>query len=195
MDRTVPGAPRPPAPAVGDCVPLARVERAHGVRGAVRCRLYGDSAAGWARLGPVVLPDGRATRVRVLAAGRRHALCRIEGIEDRTAAAALVGSELAVPRRRLPDPDAGTYYHADLIGLAVRDLHGRPCGRVVAVHNFGAGDLLEIRPPDGTPVLVPFTTDAVPVVDLDRGLVRIDPVWLAAEPPRPAATEAPDAGP
>ncbi len=196
VDRTTSGEAAGPEGAGGARVPLARVERAHGVRGAVRCRLYGDSAAGWEQLGRIELPDGRTGRVRVLAADRRHALCQLEGVEDRTAAAGLVGGELAIPRGRLPAAEHGTYYHVDLIGLAVHDLQGRSRGRVAAVHNFGAGDLLEIRLTAGAPVLVPFTRAAVPAVDLDGGLLRIDPVWLAADPGRPAAAgQGPDDGP
>ena len=186
-------APAAAPPAAGR-VALARVVRAHGVRGAVRCRLYGESADGLSA-GPVFLRDGRATRVRVLSAAGRDALCRLDGIDDRTAAAALVGSELAVARDRLRAPDDGSYLHVDLIGLAVRDTGGRARGTVAAVHNFGAGDLLEVQPPAGASVFVPFTVAAVPGVDVAGGVLRADAVWFPSGAPPPAWPPAPGDAP
>ncbi len=166
-------------------IALACVVRAHGVRGAVRCRLYGESADSLTTAGPVFLPDGRATRVRILATVGRHALCQLDGINDRAAATDLVGSELAVSRDRLRAPDASSYFHADLIGLSVRDTDDRAQGTVVAVHNFGAGDLLEVQPLAGASVFVPFTADAVPGVDIDGGVLRADAVWFSSGTPPP----------
>ena len=186
-------APAADPPAAGR-VALARVVRAHGVRGAVRCRLYGESADGLSA-GPVFLRDGRATRVRVLSTAGRDALCRLDGIDDRTAAAALVGSELAVARDRLRAPDDGSYLHVDLIGLAVRDTGGRARGTVAAVHNFGAGDLLEVQPPAGASVFVPFTVAAVPGVDVAGGVLRADAVWFPSGAPPPARPPAPGDAP
>ena len=160
---------------------LARIVRAHGVRGAVRCRLYVEEADALSRAGPVRLSDGRVTRVRVLAADGEHALCELDGVDDRTAAAALAGSELSVPRSRLPVPESGSYYHADLKGLRVRDTADQPQGTVVAVHNFGAGDLLEVKPANRPSVFVPFTSEAVPAVDFAGGFLRADARWFATE--------------
>ena len=161
-------------------IALACVVRAHGVRGAVRCRLYGESADSLTAAGPVFLRDGRATRVRILATVGRHALCQLDGINDRTAATALVGSDLAVLRDRLRAPDTGSYFHVDLIGLRVRDTDDRAQGTVAAVHNFGAGDLLEVQPRTGASVFVPFTVEAVPGVDIAGGVLCADAVWFTS---------------
>ena len=161
-------------------ITLARVVRAHGVRGAVRCRLFAESADSLASARTVFLSDGRTTRVQVLSAGRGHALCRLTGVTDRESADALVGTELAVARSTLPAPDADSYYHADLIGLTVRDAAANHRGVVIAVHNFGAGDLLEVQPPAGESVHVPFTADAVPEIDVASGILRTDAVWFEA---------------
>ena len=173
---------------------LARIVRAHGVRGAVRCRLYVDEADALSRAGPLRLPDGRITRARVLATDGTHAVCELDGVDDRTVAAALAGSELAIPRSSLPVPESGSYYHADLIGMSVRDTADQPQGTVVAVHNFGAGDLLEVKPANRPSVFVPFTGDAVPAVDLAGGILRADARWFATEtangpPPATAGTQ------
>jgi 16S rRNA processing protein RimM len=107
-------------------------------------------------------------------------LARIEGVTDRDQAEALKGTRLYVDRAALPALyEAETYYHADLIGLAAEDREGRSLGRVVAVENFGAGDLLEIAEgpggQGGKSLLVPFTRAAVPVVDLEGGRLVVDP--------------------
>jgi 16S rRNA processing protein RimM len=108
-------------------------------------------------------------------------LARIEGIDDRNQAEALAGTRLYVDRAVLPAiTEEDTYYQADLIGLAAEDLRGRPLGRVAAVHDFGAGDLLELETPgpaaggQAVSVLIPFTRAAVPSVDLERGRVIVD---------------------
>lgn len=173
-------------------IALACVVRAHGVRGTVRCRLYGDSADSLTTAGPVFLPDGRVSRVRILATSGRHALCQLDGVNDRTAATALVGSELAVSRDRLRAPDISSYFHVDLIGLRVRDTDDRAQGTVVAVHNFGAGDLLEIQPPAGASVFVPFTIEAVPGVDIAGGVLRADAAWFTSGAPPPSRPPTPE---
>ena len=181
MSRPTPGDDPTQDACAARGIVLARIVRAHGVRGAVRCRLYVEEADALSRAGPVRLSDGRVTRVRVLATDGAHALCELDGVDDRTVAAALVGSELTVPRSRLPVPESGSYYHADLMGLRVRDTADRPQGTVVAVHNFGAGDLLEVKPANQPSIFVPFTSEAVPVVDLAGGFLRADARWFATE--------------
>lgn len=146
------------------------------MRGAVRVRLYG-SPESLSAYGPVALPDGRRAGVRVLSAERGTALCAIEGVADRDAAEALRGADLAVPRAALPAPEEDAYYRADLVGLAVHDADGGEWGRVAAVHNFGAGDLVDVRPAQGPSVLVPFTRESVSEVDLEAGRVVVDSCW------------------
>ena len=105
-----------------------------------------------------------------------HLVVTLKGVTSRDEAERLNGVELYVPRDRLPPTDDGEYYHADLIGLAAVTSAGDAFGRVVAIHNFGAGDIIEIAPPDGGPTrLLPFTDAVVPTVDLAAGQVVIEP--------------------
>lgn len=177
MRQSVPSEAPAQVPSEGRII-LARVVRAHGVRGVVRCRLFAEAPDSLTSARTVFLSDGRTTHVDVLSVSRGHALCRLAGVSDRESAEALVGTELAVLRSALPAPDTDSYYHADLIGLAVRDAAANNRGVVIAVHNFGAGDLLEIRPPAGTSVYVPFTAEAVPEVDIAGGILKTDAVWF-----------------
>ena len=101
-------------------------------------------------------------------------------IDDRDAALALRGMRLYVPRRRLPEPEPDEFYHEDLVGLAARDPAGQPLGRVLAVHDFGAGDLLEIETAAGDRLMVPFTRAAMPEVDLAQGFVTVVPAETVA---------------
>jgi 16S rRNA processing protein RimM len=100
---------------------------------------------------------------------------RLKGIADRNAAEKLNGLELSVPQDRLPPVEEGEYYHADLIGLTAVTRTGVVLGTVIAVPNYGAGDLLEIAPKTGNTVLVPFSDAAVPEVDVAGGRVVVDP--------------------
>ena len=104
---------------------------------------------------------------------------RVEGIQDRTAAEALKGTQLYVARDALPDSEGDEFYHTDLLGMRVVTVNGEEFGRVLAVHDFGAGDVLEIERMDGPPLVVPFTRDTVPEIDTDKGhLVLIPPPGL-----------------
>ncbi len=101
------------------------------------------------------------------------AIVQLEGVADRNAAEALKGVELYVHRDQLPATEAQEFYHADLIGLVAEDEEGRRIGTVRAIHNFGAGDVIEIERADGSDVLLPFTRDFVPVVDVKGARVVI----------------------
>jgi 16S rRNA processing protein RimM len=130
-----------------------------------------------AAYGPVSDAAG-ARRLRLKVTGRRGGvvLAQIEGVADRNAAEALRGLRLYVPRAALPPPAEEEYYHADLIGLPVELEDGRAFGRVRALHDFGAGDVIEVQPDaGGTPLLLPFTRDFVPVVDLAGRRVVVAP--------------------
>ena len=118
-------------------------------------------------------------------------IARMSGVGHRDAAEALKGLRLYVPRERLPAPEQDEFYHADLIGLSVADSAGQAAGTVNALHDFGAGDLIEIRRPSGRLVLLPFTRSAVPAIDLAAGSVTVDAVQLAAAE---APAEAPATG-
>jgi 16S rRNA processing protein RimM len=158
---------------------LARFGAAHGVRGEVRLRSYTEMPLAVIDYTPLNGSDGRQyhlTEARPAAGGASDMLVvRVNGVGDRNAAEALNGIELSVPRDRLPAPEAEDFYHADLIGLAVATADGEPFGRVTAIENHGAGDLLEIARPSGEAVLVPFTRAVVPVVDIAGGRMVVDP--------------------
>lgn len=158
---------------------LARFGAPHGVRGEVRLKSYTETPLAVVDYGPLEAPDGRAfrlTRARPAAGASADMLVvSVEGITDRSAADKLNGLELSVPRSRLPETEADDFYHADLIGLAAEAVSGEALGTVIAVHNHGAGDLLEIAATEGSPILVPFTKANVPIVDIEGGRVVVDP--------------------
>lgn len=153
---------------------LAAIAGAHGIRGEVRLKLFAESLASFAahRLFHV---RGRTLTLEAVREGPSGPIARFAELADRTAAEALRGAEVTVPRAALPPPGPGEVYWADLIGRAVVTPAGEPAGHVVAMANYGASDLLEVARPDGRRVLVPLTRDAVP--DLSDPLV-IDPAWL-----------------
>jgi 16S rRNA processing protein RimM len=147
---------------------LGRIAGAHGVRGEVLIQTYTGAPEDIGAYGPLFDEDGTRSflieGVRVTAKG---VVARIAGIGSRTCAEALRGVELYVERDRLPPAAAGEFYHADLIGLAAVDADGQAIGEVVSVHNYGAGDLLEIRlAGSGESELVPFTEAFVPQIDV-----------------------------
>jgi 16S rRNA processing protein RimM len=146
---------------------LGAIVAAHGIKGAVKVQCFTAEPAAITAYG--ALTDERGERrfeLKPIAAAKGGLVARIAGIEDRNAAEALRGTRLYVPRAALPQTANEEYYQADLIGLAARSDDGAPLGTVVAVHNYGAGDLLEVARPAGASLMVPFTRDAVPAVDL-----------------------------
>lgn len=156
-------------------VALAAVAGAHGVKGEVRLKLFSDSAASLARHENVYV-GGAQRRLLFARDGGKAAIARFEGIDDRSSAEALRGSLVEVDRSALPPLEEGEYYHSDLVGLACVDREGQSVGIVVAVENFGAGDLLEIELPDGRRSLIPFRDS---IADLEEGRIVLDPEFLA----------------
>lgn len=154
--------------AISQCnIVVGRIVGAHGIRGEVIVHSFTQVPLDIAAYGP--LSDESGTRTfRIVAAreGTRGIIARLAGVDDRDAAEALAGVTLLVDRRQLPEPEPDAYYHADLIGLTAVDRVGDPVGTVIAVHNHGASDIVEIRPEAGETLLVPFTAAFVPVVDL-----------------------------
>lgn len=163
----------------GDRVVVAQFGAAHGVRGEVRLRSFTEDPLAVASYGPLETRDGRALRISSArpAAGKAPEMLvvTVEGVATRDQAAALGGLELLVPRARLPATETDEYYYADLIGLRAQMKDGSDAGTVVAVRNFGAGDLIEIAPAQGPTFLVPFTRAVVPEVDVAGGHIVIDP--------------------
>jgi 16S rRNA processing protein RimM len=157
---------------------LGQIGAAHGVRGEVRLRSFTADPEAIADYGPLETEDGRIVRIKSLRAAKDHFVAQLKGITDRDAAEQLTNVKLYVARERLPEPSApDEFYHADLIGLTVVDRAGAARGTVVAVHNFGAGDLIEVKPTDAsTTQLLPFDEATVPEVDLAAGrLVVVEP--------------------
>jgi len=149
---------------------------AQGVRGAVRIKSFTAAPEDVAAYGPVADEAGeRSFDLRAVGRAKGGVIATIAGIADRDAADRLKGVRLYVAREKLPAPGEEEYYHADLIGLAAVLKDGTVLGRVRAVHEYGAGDSIEVLRDDGGTVLVPFTRAAVPKVDLAAGLVVIDP--------------------
>jgi 16S rRNA processing protein RimM len=172
----------PPATAVArpsakDRVCVARVGAAHGIRGEVRLWSFTADPRAIAAYGALETADGtRCLEIEALRPAKEYFVARFKDITDRDAADRLCNVDLYVPRERLPAPDADEFYHADLIGLDALDVAGEALGKVVAIHNFGAGDLLEIAPPTGRDtILLPFTAAAVPTVEIAAGRIVVDP--------------------
>ena len=147
-----------------------------GLRGEVRIKSFTGNPPAVAAYGPVMTEDGRSFQLSVTGAAQGAVIARIKGVADRNAAEALKGLQLYVDRKALPEADEGTYYHADLIGLDVVLVGGEVLGSVAGVHNFGAGDMIDVAMEDGRSELVPFTAAAVAEVDLDAGRVVLNPL-------------------
>jgi 16S rRNA processing protein RimM len=155
---------------------IARIGAAHGVRGEVRLWPFTADPLAVASYGPLETTDGkRRFEIATARAAKDHLVARIKGVDTREAAEALNGLELFVAREKLPATDADEFYHADLIGLAAVSTAGDTLGRIIAVHNFGAGDIIEIALGGGGETkLLPFTNAVVPTVDLAGGRVVIE---------------------
>lgn len=171
-DRSMPDA--------GRRVCVAQIGAPHGVRGEVRLKPFTADPLAVGRYGALESEDGtRRFEIVALRPAKDMLIARLKGVADRDAAEALRHQRLYVARDRLPAAEADEFYHADLIGLAAVAPDGRALGTVVAVPNFGAGDLLEIAPPGSASLLVPFTKAVVPEVDLAGGRIVVEPPELA----------------
>jgi 16S rRNA processing protein RimM len=182
----------PGCPPAKDRICVARIGAAHGTTGEVRLWPFTARAEAVATYGPLQTADGtRAFEIEAIRPGRDFLVARLKGVTDRATAERLRNTELYAPRERLPGLEADEFYHADLIGLSAEDKTGRAIGIVIAVHNFGAGDILEIAPAaGGETVMVPFSTAAVPSVELAaRRIVLETPDGLGA--PEEVATPGP----
>ncbi|MBR0716995.1 ribosome maturation factor RimM [Bradyrhizobium liaoningense] len=154
---------------------VARIGAAHGVRGAVKLWTFTEDPFAVRHYGPLLSKDGkRQFEIAQLREAKDHLVATFKGVATRDEAERLNGIELYVARDKLPATDDDEYYHTDLIGLAAVTADGEPLGRVLAIHNFGAGDIIEIAPLRGTTMLLPFTNAVVPEVDLAGGRVVIE---------------------
>ncbi|MBC8158246.1 MAG: ribosome maturation factor RimM [Alphaproteobacteria bacterium] len=151
-----------------------------GLKGDLRVKSFTSNPKDVGAYGPVTDATGdREFALSVIGMAKEQVMCRIAGIADRTAAEALKGTQLFVPRDALPAPDEDEYYHADLIGLAAvevgEDGKSEPFGRILGVYDFGAGDVLEVERPSGETVMLPFTRQVVPEVNLSEGRLVVNP--------------------
>jgi len=156
---------------------MGEIGAAQGLKGEVRLRSYTQEPAGIAAYGALEDDKGHVIEIETVRVTPKALIARIKGVTTREAAEALTHTKLYLPRARLPESDAEEWYYADLIGLAVVDNTGVMIGTVAALHNFGAGDILEIAPVSGDAnLLVPFTSDTVPEVDIEgRRLTLVPP--------------------
>src|SRR5437879_2210852 len=175
--------PKPPpsrrkakaAIAVSAPICVARIGAAHGVRGGVKLWTFTEDPLAVKTYGPLTTKDGaRQFEVTHAREAKGHLVATLKGIATREEAERLNGVELYIARDKLPATDENEYYHADLIGLAAVNAANEPLGRVIAIHNFGAGDIIEIAPPQGATLLLPSTYAVVPSVDLEGGRVIIE---------------------
>ncbi|WP_416897410.1 MAG: ribosome maturation factor RimM [Minwuia sp.] len=159
----------------GNRVLLAVVTGAHGVSGRVRLKTFTEAPEDVGAYGPVTDRSGeRQFGLKVTGATKGGVIAELSGVRKREDAEALKGEELYVGREALPDlDDAEDFYHADLIGLAVETVDGQRLGIVRAVHDFGAGDVLDVKPSKGPGRMLPFTLDVVPEIDLPNGVLKV----------------------
>ena len=164
---------------------IARIGAAHGVRGAVKLWTFTEDPLAVKAYGPLLTKDGaRSFEVATAREAKGHLVATLKGIATREDAERLNGLELYVAREKLPATEDDEYYHADLIGLAAVNAASEPIGRVTAIHNFGAGDIIEIAPAHGATMLLPFTNAVVPSVDVAAGRVVIElPDEIVGEDP------------
>jgi 16S rRNA processing protein RimM len=148
----------------------------HGVGGAVRIKSFTATPEDIAAYGPLSDETGtRRLELRLLGAAKGVLIARLSGVEDRNCAETLRGLHLYLPRSALPPPEPEEYYHTDLLGLEVVLSDGTPVGRVRAIHDFGAGDTLEIERPGAPSAMVPFSRAVVPVVEIEAGRLVVEP--------------------
>ena len=147
---------------------------AQGLKGEVKAKLFTAAPDALPRYGVLHTKAGRKLKITAFRPTKEgEAVIAFEGIADRDQAEALKGSELFVERAALPQVGDDEFYHADLIGLEVRDSEGRVLGKVSGLHNFGASDVLEFLRADGDSVHIAFTRETVPVIQVAEGFIVV----------------------
>jgi 16S rRNA processing protein RimM len=154
---------------------MAKIGAAHGIRGEVRVKPFSDDPLSFTDYGVLTTKDGKLSfEVESARVKKTVVITKFKEIKDRNRAEELNGVELFVERSKFPEPEEDEFYYSDLNGLSVFDQHGETLGKIVAVQDFGAGDLLEVRPARGRSFYIPFTKDFVPVVSLAEKSVTVD---------------------
>jgi 16S rRNA processing protein RimM len=158
---------------------IGRILAAHGLKGEVKIKSFTEAPLDVASYGSVLASDGRKFVLQNERVQGETVIASIKGIVDRNSAESLRGLDLYVERADLPETDEDEFYHADLIDLPVMDAGGAEVGRVLAFHNFGGGDVMEVKRGSAS-VFVPFTLKMVPTVDVKAGRVVLSSEGLAA---------------
>ena len=158
---------------------IGRILAAHGLKGEVKIKSFTEVPLDIASYGAVITSDGRKFTLEHERLQGETVIALIKGIADRTSAESLRGLDLYIDRADLPETDEDEFYHADLIDLPVVDASGAEVGRVLAFHNFGGGDVMEVKRGSAS-VFVPFTVKMVPTVDVKGGRVVLSAEGLAA---------------
>jgi 16S rRNA processing protein RimM len=168
---------------VAERICVAQIGGAHGIRGEVKLKSFTADPMAVKDYGPLMSEDGSTSfEIEALRPAKGHLVARLRGVEDRDAAERLAHLRLFVPRERLPPAGADEFYYVDLIGLVAVTADGTEVGTVIAVHDFGAGDILELRPPaGGTTIMLPFTDAFVPAVDVAAGRITVAPPTPSGE--------------
>ena len=156
-------------------VQMAVIGAPHGVKGEVRVKTFTGDPLALGDYGPLRAADGRIFTVAAIRPAKTVVVVRFKEIASREAAEAVTGTELFIDRSALPDDlDDDEFYHADLIGLVVRDETGSSIGKVAAIQNFGGGDIVEVALAGRRTVMIPFTLAAIPEISVRDGFIRID---------------------
>jgi 16S rRNA processing protein RimM len=173
---------------------LGEITGAHGVAGAVRVKGFTEEARSLTAYGPLFESTGtRGFPLVIIGKARGALICRIEGVDTREAARALTGTRLCARREALPETGTDEFYHADLLGLRVEGRDGCSLGELVAIHDFGAGDILEVALAGGGVLDLPFTRAVVPEIDLAAGRIVVEPPEPRGEAkPREATSREPE---
>ena len=168
-----------------DKICVAKIVGVHGLRGLVKVKIFADDQNMLIETDDLSDKSGKNMFDFLrLSPNKDHYLGELSGIKDRTAAEGIKGVELYMPREALPEiADDDEFYHVDLIDMIVHDENDQVLGKIIAVQNFGAGDLLEIKPPKGASYFVPFTKQSVPKIDLENRIVHaiLPDGWLDEE--------------
>jgi 16S rRNA processing protein RimM len=154
---------------------VAEIGAPHGLRGEVRLRSFTADPLTVKDYSPLEDENGRKFEIESLRPGKGVLIARLAGVSGRTEAERLTNLKLYIPRSRLPEIEQDEFYHADLVGLEVVSTGGEALGTLAAVHNFGAGDVIEVKPASGPAVMLPFTEKVVPVIDIAAGRIVVDP--------------------
>jgi 16S rRNA processing protein RimM len=153
---------------------LAAVIGAQGLTGAVKAKIFTAMPDALTRYGALHDGNGKLFEITAFRPGKPgEAVMSFQGVTSRTAAEGLKGTQLFIARDALPPAKEEEFYHADLIGLEARDSEGRVLGKVTAIHNFGAGDVIDITRDDGDNVLLAFTRETVPVIAIKEGHIIV----------------------